>query len=94
MPALSRDSRPQENKAEDNEKRLKDKVHFCIRNVMKSEDPMDPDDVDAQHEAHASEHAPEKCGRRRSLALHYKPYQKSHRDCDYRYLTSRGSDRN
>jgi len=55
---------------------------------------MDPDDVDAQHEAHASEHAPEKCGRRRSLALHYKPYQKSHRDCDYRYLTSRGSDRN
>jgi len=60
MLALTRNPIPQENESKQNEKRFQDKVHFCVRNVMKSKDPMDPNDVDAQHEAHASEHAPEK----------------------------------
>jgi hypothetical protein len=60
MAALSRDSKPQEKESEKDEQGFKDDIHFCVRDVMKTKDPMDPHDVNAQHETHASEHAPEK----------------------------------
>jgi len=57
---LSRDPKPQESESEEDEQRLKDEVHLCVRKVMEAKDPMDPDDVEAQDEAGAREHAPEK----------------------------------
>ena len=55
---LSRDPKPQESESEEDEQRLKDEVHLCVRKVMEAKDPMDPDDVEAQDEAGAREHAP------------------------------------
>jgi hypothetical protein len=94
MLALLRDAKPQETESKEDEKGFQDKVHFRVRNVMKPKDPMDPDDVDAQHEAHAGEHTSKKCRRRRSLAPQYKSYQKSDRSRDYCDLTGPAGDRN
>jgi len=57
LAALARDRKPQEDEPEENKQRLKDDVHFCIRQVMEVKDPMDPDDIKAQDEAYARERA-------------------------------------
>ena len=56
---LARDGKPQESESKKDEQGLKDEVHLCIRQVMEAEDPVDPDDIEAQDEADAREHAQE-----------------------------------
>src|SRR6266566_6263536 len=91
--ALSRDRKPQEEEPEENKQGLKDEVHLCIRKMMEAKDPMDPDDIEARHEAGAREHAPKERGRCRSLAPKQKPNERRDRDCEYCDLSSRRSDR-
>jgi hypothetical protein len=55
---LPRYRKPQENESDEDKHRLKDEVHLRIRKVMEAKDPMDPDDIEAQNEAGAREHAP------------------------------------
>jgi len=87
--ALSRDRKPQEEEPEENKQGLKDEVHLCIRKMMEAKDPMDPDDIEAQHEAGAREHAPKERGRGRSLAPKQKPNERGDRGGEYRDLSSR-----
>ena len=67
LTVLLRDRKPQESESEEDEQGLKDEVHLCIRQVMEAKDPMDPDDIEAQDEAGAREHA-QKRMKPRSLA--------------------------
>jgi len=87
--ALSRDRKPQEEEPEENKQGLKDEVHLCIRKMMEAKDPMDPDDIEAQHEAGAREHAPKERGRGRSLAPKQKPNERRNRGGKHSDLSSR-----
>jgi hypothetical protein len=93
LAALSRDRKPQEDESDKDKQGLKNEIHFRIRQVMEAEDPMDPDDIEAQDQACAREHAPKERGRGRSLAPKQKPDE--HRECarEHCELSSRRSDR-
>jgi len=60
---------------------------------MEAKDPMDPDDIEAQDETDAREHAPKERGRGRLLAPKQKPNERRDRGCEDSELTSRRSNR-
>jgi hypothetical protein len=81
LAALARDRKPQEDETDEDKQGLKDEVHLCVGQMMKAEDPMDPDDIDAEYEAITREHAPEERRGGRSHAPNEKPIEHRDRGC-------------